>query len=71
MQYGLIAEEVAERMPELVIYDKAGQPETVKYQLLSVLLLNELKKEHSLNWNHSESHVLVSYPYSRSHLLFL
>lgn len=49
MQYGLIAEEVAEHMPELVIYDKAGQPETVKYQLLSVLLLNELKKEHSLN----------------------
>ena len=41
---GLIAEEVAEVMPDLVIYDKAGDPLTVKYHELSSMLLNELKK---------------------------
>jgi hypothetical protein len=45
-QYGLIAEEVAKVMPELVIYNKKGQPETVAYQTLAPLLLNELQKEH-------------------------
>ncbi len=42
-QYGLIAEEVEQQIPELVIY-KDGQPEAVKYQVLPILLLNELKK---------------------------
>ena len=46
IQYGLIAEEVAEVFPELVVYNKDGQPETVAYHLLSGLLLNELQKEH-------------------------
>ena len=32
LQYGLIAEEVAEVYPELVARDKDGQPETVMYQ---------------------------------------
>jgi len=41
---GLIAEEVEEILPQLVIYNKDGQPETVKYQDLPVLLLNELQK---------------------------
>ncbi len=45
-QYGLIAEEVAQVMPELVIYNEKGQPETVAYQTLAPLLLNELQKEH-------------------------
>ncbi len=45
-QYGLIAEEVAKVMPELVIYDEKGQPQTVAYQTLAPLLLNELQKEH-------------------------
>ena len=45
IQFGLIAEEVAEVFPELVTYDDAGRPETVKYHLLSVLLLNELQEE--------------------------
>jgi hypothetical protein len=43
-QYGLIAEEVDEVLPELVIYDKEGLPDTVKYHDLPVLLLNELQK---------------------------
>lgn len=40
---GLIAEEVAEILPELVVY-KDGQPETVKYHLLVNYLINELQK---------------------------
>ena len=43
-QTGLIAEEVAEIMPSLVVYDKEGLPQTVKYHELPSLLLNELQK---------------------------
>jgi hypothetical protein len=46
-QYGLIAEEVAQVMPELVVYNEKGRPETVAYQTLAPLLLNELQKEHA------------------------
>ena len=45
-QYGLIAEEVAEIYPELVVYDADGRPETIRYQLLDPLLLNEVQKQH-------------------------
>ena len=45
-QFGLIAEEVAQVMPELVVYNGMGQPETVAYQTLAPLLLNELQREH-------------------------
>ena len=44
IQFGLIAEEVAEVFPELVVFGEDGQPETVKYHLLSSLLLNEFQK---------------------------
>jgi hypothetical protein len=44
LEYGLIAEEVAEVFPELVVRDEEGQPFTVKYHLLSSMLLNELQK---------------------------
>ncbi len=44
IQFGLIAEEVAEIMPEIVINDKNNDPQTVKYHELPALLLNELKK---------------------------
>ena len=47
-QYGLIAEEVATVYPELVAYDKDGQPYSVKYQLLAPMLLNELQKQHTV-----------------------
>jgi hypothetical protein len=46
VQYGLIAEEVAQAMPELVVYNDKGQPETVAYQTITPMLLNELQKEH-------------------------
>jgi hypothetical protein len=45
LEYGLIAEEVAEVFPDLVVYDEEGQPFTVKYHLLSSMLLNELKEQ--------------------------
>jgi len=44
IDFGLIAEEVEEFVPELVTYNEEGQVESVKYSLLSVLLLQELKK---------------------------
>jgi hypothetical protein len=46
LQFGLIAEEVAEIFPELVIFDEEGKPETVKYHLLSALLLGEMQRLH-------------------------
>jgi len=46
LEYGLIAEEVAEVFPDLVVFNREGQPETVRYRLLSSLLLNELQKQH-------------------------
>jgi hypothetical protein len=48
LQYGLIAEEVAKVYPEMVAYEKDGQPYTVKYQLLAPMLLNELQKQHKV-----------------------
>jgi len=41
---GLIAEEVIDVMPDLVVRDSMGCPETVKYQDLVPLLLNEVIK---------------------------
>jgi hypothetical protein len=46
VQFGLIAEEVAEAFPELVVYGQDGKPETVSYHLLATLLLNEVQKDH-------------------------
>lgn len=43
-QFGLIAEEVIEVMPRLVVLDDDGLPLTVKYHELPAILLNELKK---------------------------
>jgi hypothetical protein len=45
LQYGLIAEEVEDVMPELVVKDATGQPETVAYHELPAMLLNELQKQ--------------------------
>jgi endosialidase-like protein len=44
VDYGLIAEEVAEVYPELVVRDAEGAPETVRYHLLPALLLSELQR---------------------------
>jgi hypothetical protein len=46
IQFGLIAEVVAEEFPELVVFNVDGTPETVRYHLFATLLLNEFQKEH-------------------------
>jgi hypothetical protein len=47
LQYGLIAEEVAQVYPELVQFDpKTNQPKAVLYHLLPGMLLNEVQKQH-------------------------
>ena len=48
LQYGLIAEEVAQSYPELVQLGTDGKPLTVQYHLLTPMLLNELQKLHAL-----------------------
>ena len=42
--FGLIAEQVHEILPELSVLDEKGRPEAVRYTMLSVLLLNEVQK---------------------------
>jgi hypothetical protein len=44
--YGLIAEEVAEVNPDLVVHDKDGKPYSVRYDQVNAMLLNEFLKEH-------------------------
>jgi Chaperone of endosialidase len=46
-QFGLIAEEVAEVNPDLVVRDKNGQVYTVRYDAVNAMLLNEFLKEHA------------------------
>ncbi len=46
-EYGLIAEEVAEVAPALVVRDEEGEPHSVRYHVLPSLLLNEIQKQHS------------------------
>ena len=45
IQYGLIAEEVAKVYPDLVARSADGQIETVKYQVLDSMLLNEVQRQ--------------------------
>ena len=47
--FGLIAEEVNECLPELVPKDSNGEPISVSYEKLSVLLLAEVKKMKEFN----------------------
>ena len=45
-KYGLIAEDVNEVYPDLVAHSADGQIETVKYQVLDSMLLNEVQKQY-------------------------
>ena len=45
-QFGLIAEEVADVNPDLVVRDKEGKPYSVRYEAVNAMLLNEFLKEH-------------------------
>ena len=46
LDYGLIAEEVAQVDPNLAIRNAKGEIETVRYSAINVMLLNEFLKEH-------------------------
>jgi len=45
-QFGLIAEEVADIDPDLVVRDESGEIYTVRYDAVNAMLLNEFLKEH-------------------------
>jgi hypothetical protein len=45
-QFGLIAEQVAEVNPDLVVRDENGEIYTVRYEEVNAMLLNEFLKEH-------------------------
>jgi len=46
VQYGLVAEDVAQVDPDLAIRDAKGQIENVRYSAVNAMLLNEFLKEH-------------------------
>jgi len=46
-EFGLIAEEVAEVNPDLVVRNKNGEIYTVRYDAVNAMLLNEFPKEHA------------------------
>ena len=45
-QFGLVAEQVEKVNPDLVVRDAAGQVNTVRYEAVNAMLLNEFLKEH-------------------------
>jgi hypothetical protein len=49
LAFGLIAEEVAAVYPDLVGRNAEGQPESVRYEQINAMLLNEFLKEHRKN----------------------
>jgi hypothetical protein len=48
-QFGLLAEEVAEVNPDLVVRDENGEIYSVRYEAVNAMLLNEFLKEHRKN----------------------
>jgi Lhr-like helicase len=46
LAFGLIAEEVAEVYPDLIGRNSKGEPESVRYEQINAMLLNEFLKEH-------------------------
>jgi hypothetical protein len=53
-QYGLVAEEVARLYPELVSYGADGRVESVRYSMLTSMLLNEMQKQTRQNKEQAE-----------------
>jgi septal ring factor EnvC (AmiA/AmiB activator) len=45
-QFGLVAEDVEAVNPDLVVRDKEGKVNTVRYEAVNAMLLNEFLKEH-------------------------
>jgi hypothetical protein len=48
-QFGLIAEDVADVNPDLIVLDENGEIYTVRYEAVNAMLLNEFLKEHRKN----------------------
>ncbi len=46
LEFGLIAEDVAQVNPDLVVRDEKGEIYTVRYDAVNAMLLNEFLKEH-------------------------
>jgi hypothetical protein len=46
LSFGLIAEDVAKISPDLISRDREGKPQTVRYDAVNAMLLNEFLKEH-------------------------
>ena len=44
--FGLIAEDVAKVSSDLITRDEQGNPQTVRYEQINAMLLNEFLKEH-------------------------
>jgi hypothetical protein len=44
LQFGLIAEDVTQINPDLVVRDKEGNPLSVRYDEVNAMLLNEFSK---------------------------
>jgi hypothetical protein len=42
-----VAEEVAQVSPQLVVFDKDGVPQTVRYHFVNARLLNEVQEQRS------------------------
>jgi hypothetical protein len=49
IMFGLIAEEVEKVDPDLVTRNDKGEAETVRYEAVNAMLLNEFLKEHRRN----------------------
>jgi len=43
-KFGYIAEDIEDVLPEVIQYNKEGQPDSLHYQLITVLLVEEIKK---------------------------
>jgi trimeric autotransporter adhesin len=56
LSFGLIAEDVVQVDPNLVTADRNGNPETVRYEAVNAMLLNEFLKEHRRN-EHQEAKI--------------
>ena len=46
LSFGLIAEDVAKVDPDLITRDEEGKPQTVRYEAVNAMLLNEFLKQH-------------------------
>jgi len=50
-QFGLVAEEVDQVSPDLVIRDASNRAFTVRYEAVNAMLLNEIQKNMILFWS--------------------